>query len=417
MHTDSRENGMDGKARKQLGDVKRDPSGVSYASGSEWPVQLAAFISSFDRFGTPPMLLVLAASTGMTFTEAVKLFSIYLLFYALGQPLWGVMSDRFGRLVVLRSALVGGLIGGIGSMLFASFTPLMVARAWTGLMVGALYPTLLTLIGDSAKGTQRARSLSRLQVIGNLGTALATLTAGTLAALMDFRLVFGLTSVGCLVLLLVLRGKRETPRDAKGRVMRHAFRPVVLGVYGLAILEGMVLLGAFTYIVPALEHAGVAVTVAGVLGASYAVGIIGGAQVMHRLVEHLSRTRLMTIGGGILLLGLVASTVSQSPIALTATAMLIGASTAILHVSMQGWATEVAPAARATTVSFFACSLFLGSSLATFVTAHLADLGQFRIIFGLSIPAAVILTITAAWGHSRWMTHQNEPVVATPDTG
>ncbi|MDP9988626.1 MFS family permease [Arthrobacter oryzae] len=276
-------------------------------------------------------------------------------------------------------------------------------------MVGALYPTLMTLIGDSLKDTQRARALSRLQVIGNLGTALATLTAGTLAVLVDWRLVFGLTSVGCLVLLLVLRGKCEAPRDVKGRVMRDAFRPVVLGVYGLAVLEGMVLLGAFTYIVPALQQAGVGVTVAGVLGSSYAVGIIGGAQVMHKLVEHFSLTRLMAIGGGILALGFVVSAVSQSPIALTITAVLIGVSNAILHVSMQGWATEVAPAARATTISFFACSLFLGSSLATFLTAPLADLGQFRIIFGLSLMVTVILSIAATWSHSRWRTNHKEP--------
>lgn len=293
---------MNGKAQQRVGKGKGGSRAVSYASGSEWSIQFAAFISSFDRFATPPMLLVLAARTGMTFTEVATLFSIYLLFYAFGQPLWGLISDRFGRLIVLRSALVGGLIGGIGSMIFSSFVPLMLARAWTGLMVGALYPTLMTLIGDSAKGTQRARSLSRLQVVGNLGTALATLVAGTLAALVDWRLVFGLTSVGCVALLLILRGKREMPRDVKERVMTHAFKPVVLGVYGLAVLEGMVLLGAFTYIVPALEHAGVSVTVAGVLGASYAVGIIGGAQLMPSLGERFSRTRLMAIGGGILFL-------------------------------------------------------------------------------------------------------------------
>lgn len=401
---------MKGKARPRVSGGRGRPEASSYASGSEWPVQFAAFISSFDRFATPPMLLVLAARTGMTFTEVVTLFSIYLLFYALGQPLWGMMSDRFGRLIVLRSALVGGLIGSVASMVFTSFLPLTASRAWTGLMVGALYPTLMTLIGDSAKGTQRARSLSRLQVIGNLGTALATLAAGTLAALVDWRLVFGLTSVGCLALLLVLHGKREMPREVKKRAMMHAFKPVVLSVYGLAALEGVVLLGAFTYIVPALEHAGVAVWVAGVLGASYAVGIIGGAQLMPRLVDRFSRTRLMAMGGGLVLLGLMASTVSQSPTALTATATLIGASTAVLHVSIQGWATEVAPAARATTVSFFSCSMFLGSSLATFLTGPLADLGQFRIIFGLALPAAVILTIAAPWGHNRWKVRQQEPV-------
>jgi len=404
---------MDGAARKQLGRGLRGPASVSYASGSEWPLQFAAFISTFDRFGTPPMLLVLAARTGMTFTEVIKLFSIYLLFYALGQPLWGLLSDRFGRLLVLRSALVGGVIGGVGSMLFTSFLPLTMARAWTGLMVGALYPTLLTLIGDSTNGTQRTRSLSRLQVIANMGTALATLTTGTLAALSDWRLIFGLTSVGCLVLLLVLRGKNEAPRDVKGRVLGYAFKPIVLGVYGLAFLEGTVMLGAFTYVVPALQHAGATVTVAGLLGTFYAVGIVGGALVMPRLAGHFRRPRLMAIGGGILVFGLAASAAWESPVALTATATLIGASSAILHVSMQGWATEVAPAARATTVSFFACSMFLGSSLATFLTAHLADLGEFRMIFGLSIPAAVVLTIAATWSHSRWTTRQKVPAVAS----
>lgn len=384
-------------------------SKTSYASGSEWSVQLAGFISSFDRFGTPPMLLVLSAQTGMTFTETATLFSVYLLFYALGQPLWGLVGDRFGRLVVLRSALAGGLIGGVCSMIFASFMPLTVVRAWTGFMVGALYPTLLTLIGDSTNGMQRARSLSRLQVIGNLGSAVATLTAGTLAALSDWRLVFGFTSIGCLVLLLNLHGKVEAPREIKGRRMRQAFRPVVLGVYGLAILEGMVLLGTFGYIIPALEHAGVAVTTAGLLGAFYAIGVIGGAQLMPKLVQRFSRTRLMTLGGGILLTGLATSTAWQSAGALTVTAALIGVSTSILHVSMQGWATEIAPAARATTVSFFACSMFLGSSVATLLAAPLAAAGQFRIIFGLSLPAAAILTLAATWGHRRWMAQQKEP--------
>lgn len=397
---------MKDKAQQEAGKSEGGSRAHPYARGSEWPIQFAGFISFFDRFATPPMLLVLAARTGMTFTEVVTLFSVYLLFYAFGQPLWGLLSDHFGRLIVLRSALVGGFIGGVCSMAFSTFIPLMLARGGTGLMVGALYPTLMTLIGDSEKGPQLARSLSRLQVIGNLGTAFATLVAGALAAFVDWRLVFGLTSAGCLALLLILRGKREKPRDVKEWVMMHAFKPAVLGVYGVAFLEGMVLMGAFTYVVPALEHARVSITVAGLLGASYAVGIIGGAQLMHRLVKRFSRTRRMATGGGILLLGLVASAVWQSPTALTATSTLVGISTAVLHVSVQAWATEVAPAARATTVSIFSSSMFVGSSLATFLTAPLAELGQFRTIFSLYLPAAVILTIAAVWGHSRWITRQ-----------
>ena len=78
------------------------------------------------------------------------------------------------------------------------------------------------------------------------------------------------------------------------------------------------------------------------------------------------------------------SLISPTPPALTATALLIGVSTAVLHVSVQGWATEVAPQARATSVSLFACSLFRGSSLSTFLTADLAQQGRYGLIFALA---------------------------------
>jgi hypothetical protein len=35
-------------------------------------------------------------------------------------------------------------------------------------------------------------------------------------------------------------------------------------------------------------------------------------------------------------------------------------------------------------------------------------------IFGLSLPAAAVLTIAAAWGHGRWMGRQKELAAGTP---
>ncbi|EMY33851.1 MFS superfamily transporter [Arthrobacter crystallopoietes BAB-32] len=361
------------------------------------------FLAFFDRFGTPPMLVVLADRTELSLGQAVQLVAAYALLYAVGQPLWGLFSDRFGRMAVLRTALVGVLLGALASTLFSSYLPLLLARSFTGLMAGALYPTLLTILGDTRTGIERARGLSDLQIYSSLGTTIATLATGTLAALVDWRLVFALPALGCLVLLVYLRGAGTgRPAGRGGMRLGHAFSPSALGIYGLAVLEGAVLMGILTYIVPALQHAGVGVSLAGVLAAGFGIGVILGARLMRRLVHRFTRTQLIGIGGSVLVAAFLVSSLWQVPAALTATALLIGVSNAVLHSSMQGWATDIAPQARATSVSLFAGSLFLGSSLYNFLTAGLADNRQYGTIFLLGLIASVLLTAAATTGHAAW---------------
>jgi hypothetical protein len=76
---------------------------------------------------------------------------------------------------------------------------------------------------------------------------------------------------------------------------------------------------------------------------------------------------------------------------------------------MQGWATDVAPQARATTVSLFAASLFLGGSLGNFATAPLAEAGSYAAIFGFGLLASVVLTIAATIGHAGWTRRNADP--------
>lgn len=161
-------------------------------------------------------------------------------------------------------------------------------------------------------------------------------------------------------------------------------------------------MGILTYFVPALQHADVPTAVAGLLAAGYGVGVIVGARLMRRLVQRFTRTQLMGIGGMVLLVGYVAPSIAQNPATITATAILVGASNAVLHSSVQGWATEVAPTARATTVSLFACSLFLGSSAGTFLTANLAGEEQYGVIFLLGLVATTALIAVVTLGHAAW---------------
>src|ERR671921_2760387 len=80
------------------------------SSGGPRLLQLAAFFSSFDRFVVGPMLLTIAASLGASLTEVAAMASLYYLFYGLMQPVWGMVSDRLGRVRGMRPSLLGGAV-------------------------------------------------------------------------------------------------------------------------------------------------------------------------------------------------------------------------------------------------------------------------------------------------------------------
>ena len=73
-----------------------------------------------------------------------------------------------------------------------------------------------------------------------------------------------------------------------------------------------------------------------------------------------------------------------------------------MHSSLQTWATEVLPTARATVVSLFAGSLFIGSSLGAVAVADLAESGAYSTIFTLAAILSVPLGGLAVWGRAHW---------------
>ncbi|MGO0576060.1 MFS transporter [Ornithinimicrobium panacihumi] len=381
----------------------RDP-GAGRPPGrlSDRTIGAVGFLSFWDRFGLPPMMVVLAHQTGLGLGQVAQLFAVYTLMYAVGQPLWGLLSDRLGRVRVLRIALGLAAVASVASTLSPEHSWLLATRGLTGLSVGCLYPTMLTAIGDTRQGSERVRALSSLQSWSALGNTGTTLLTGTLAALVSWQLPFALTASGALLLLWLLRTVPVATPNPGGMVLRDAVRRWPLVVYGLAMLEGTVMLGILSYVVPAMQHQGLSVTLAGLLAATYGIGVITGAVVVRRLADHVTRTQSIVVGGLLLCAAFTLAATWGTITALSLTAALIGLSNAVLHVSLQGWATEVAPRARATSVSLFAASLFLGSSIAVFLTADLAEAGRYDLVFALSLAASILLTVLAAVMHELW---------------
>jgi predicted MFS family arabinose efflux permease len=370
-------------------------------------LQTAAFVATFDRFAMPPMVVAISHDLGVPVGDVVRAAGAYFLVYGLSQPVWGAVSDRFGRVATMRWTLV---LAGLCSIASAASTsvPLLVAtRGLAGGLFGATYPAALIYLGDTVRADVRQREVARLMIGVALGTALASVGAGIVADALTWRLMFVLTGMAAVVLAVRLRALPEPVREHHGGSFLRPIgyvghSSVTLFVLLCALAEGAVLLGTITLLPPAMEHAGASATVAGLATGVYGASVFAFSGVIGRLSQRGHPSRLIALGAAAACAACGALAWSQEvPVAVLA-AVLLGLAWTAMHSTLQTWATEVLPIARATVVSFFAGSLFVGSSLAALVASGLADQGRYGVLFAAGAVLAVPLGVAAAGVRARW---------------
>jgi predicted MFS family arabinose efflux permease len=381
----------------------------SESSGGPRLLQLAAFFSSFDRFVIAPMLLTIAASLGASLTEVAATASLYYLLYGLMQPVWGMLSDSLGRVRVMRLTLFGAAVAGVLSSLAPNLTVLIIARALAGGLFAAVIPASLVYIGDTVGMGTRQKALADLMAASAVGTALATVLGGLAAYLDGWRVAFAAPALAGVALAVLLARlpepkvfsdqQREGPLVQAGRVL---VQPWALIVVGIALVEGAVILGFLTFLAPSLESAGFSPAVAGLAVGLYGLAVLGWTRAVKLVANRLGASALILIGAGMLSLGYASGAVGQSLASVSAAAILVGGGFAFMHSTLQTWATEVVPEARATVISLFAAALFAGSGVATMATAPLAEAGSFDLLFALAALVAVPLGLFAGLARHRY---------------
>jgi predicted MFS family arabinose efflux permease len=370
-------------------------------------LQLTALTSSCDRFALAPLLVVIGLDLDEPLVAVVAVASVYFLTYGLMQPVWGLISDRIGRVRVMRVSLLGAAVAGVVSAIAPNLLVLGISRTVAAGCVAALIPATLVYVGDMWEPRVRQRPLAEVLTASSLGTALATAGAGVLAQLIGWRAVPALTGIAAAALWVALRRLPEperepatgTPLRSITTVLRHRW---ALAVLVLVLAEGMVVLGVVTYLAPAVQELGSSAAVAGLVAASFGVGALVFSRFVRVLVGRLSATRLATVGAAMLAAGWALPSVTVSLATVSAAGVLLGGSWAFLHTTLQSWSTEVVPGERATMVALFAALLFLGAAIGTAVLAPLADAGAFEAVFRVALGMAVPLAVAAVLARRRY---------------
>lgn len=351
------------------------------------------------------MLIGLTNSFGTTVSVAATIATAHFLTYGLGQLIWGILSDRFGRLLVVRVALVGTILGCFFSALAPTISILLIMRAITGAFCGAIIPATITYIGDTVSIENRQESMADMLAIMAVGSALATGLAGVIAE-WSWRVVFLLTA--CLALVAITRicgiknvtsiRTKKSPLNTLTLVFRS---PWVCSIIVFALVEGALVLGLFALLPAVMEQRGLGASAAGSVAALYGISVL----IVTRLVKKLAKTPLLPMGiGGFCLISSYALPVYCSGvIALACTSALLGATWALFHSSLQSWTTMIVPLARGTTVAAMTSALFLGGGFGSMLAGPLVESHDATFLFKIAAIVSILLVLSAVIARRQYI--------------
>ena len=146
------------------------------------------------------------------------LFSGYLLAVTVTLPVYGKLSDTFGRKPVL---VVGAVLFLLGSLLCAlawNMGSLIAFRIVQGLGGGALQGTVQTLAADLYPLKERPKIQAKLSTVWAMSAVAGPAVGGVLASYADWRWIFLINlPLGAVALWLLVRHLHEPRRESTGR--------------------------------------------------------------------------------------------------------------------------------------------------------------------------------------------------------
>jgi len=350
---------------------------------------ILCFLVSVDIRILAPVLPSISNSLGSSPGAIGLAMTSYSLAYGTGQLFYGPLSDRLGRIAVVRAAGVGFCICTILSALTVTTWQFILVRLMAGALAGAAIPLTLVFIGDMVAYDNRQLMLGRFAAINSAAMAFSASIGGTIAHFISWRLMLiGNAALALIPLALMwrldARPNEETPACAD-RYIDLLRNRRALFVYVAVFLQGFLLWGGMTYFGSfGIHRHGLDQFTVGLLIALFGIGMMAGGLMMGRIRRHFSENTLAIAGG--LMMGLsYLAFIPQGPVLVFATGLLaMGLGYASLHTTLQVRGTEISATARGKAFSLFAVNLFVGLSIGSAAFGWLVDKGWYETIFAIA---------------------------------
>ena len=168
-------------------------------------------------------------------------FSVYLLTSTTTVPLYGKLSDIYGRRLIYYISVALFLLGSALSGAAASMEQLIVFRGIQGLGAGGVMPVATTLIGDIYTLEERGRMQGLLSGVWGVSSILGPALGGLITDALSWRWVFYVNvpfGIGSVVMLQLFLHERVARRKHSLDILGTALLTGALTLLLLALLEG-----------------------------------------------------------------------------------------------------------------------------------------------------------------------------------
>ena len=163
------------------------------------------------------MPTIVAALGGLAHYSWV--FSAYLLTSPVTVPIWGKLSDLFGRRPMFQIGIAIFLLGSAACGFAHSMTYLIVARAVQGIGAGALVPLAMTIIGDIFTLEERAKMQGLFSGVWGLSSIVGPLLGGFITDQLSWRWVFYINlPVGIAAAIIIGVALVEPKREERPKI-------------------------------------------------------------------------------------------------------------------------------------------------------------------------------------------------------
>lgn len=309
---------------------------------------LLSFLMSFGPLSIDlflPSMPEIGRALGAPAAQIQLTITLYLAAFAIGQIVYGPLSDRVGRVPVLLAAFAMYCVASVLCWFAPTMETLVIGRFLQGLGASAAPVVVRAIVRDLHEGVHAGRQLSLMMTFAGLMPILAPLTGGVLLTFFGWRSGFVFQfAAGALAFFLVFRCLVRTSPPAASTL------PVLIGQYRVIgtspIFLANLFIGCFAYTGLFAWISGSPFILQNLQGltpfefsicyAASCAGFIVGGAIATRLVMRLGLDRTAGIGAVILTLAgaaMIACTALDLwlPLTLTATMALYLCGMAFVH--------------------------------------------------------------------------------------
>lgn len=161
----------------------------------------------------------------------------YLLTSAVSTPIYGKISDMYGRKKIFQIAISTFLLGSILCGLSQNMTQLILFRGIQGLGAGGLFTLVLSIIGDVVPPRERGRYQGLFGGVFGISSVIGPLAGGFITDNFSWRWVFYINVPVGLITLFIIATRLHLP------IKKSQHKPDYIGALLLTIIGVSLLLG------------------------------------------------------------------------------------------------------------------------------------------------------------------------------